>query len=766
MYSIDTMTSLNLGEQGEHLANELRIDMSPWLEGTEGLKCYIYVLRHAETSAYIAATTMEDDNVLLWPVSSWDTQITGAGLAQFVATDGTRIIRSKRIRTEVGTIIPGTEEDEIPEPMEAWRDELIAQITVIRNAAEAAQAGAEAAQSNAETAQAAAEDARDKALGAQGAAETARDNARTAQNAAEAARDRAVSAETAANSARDAAQGAQAAAEAAQSAAAESAAAAKTSETNAKSSELIASVNQMSALNYSKSAKQSADKAESQASMAEVAKGLAFDKADEATASASAAAQSETNAAASASAASTSESNAAASASAAAQSASQAAGSATQAGNSATSAAGSATQAGNSATAAAGSATDAAASAQDAQDVLDSIPADYSQMSADVEDLKDAVLDNAPAIIGTASGPIASFDDGADDRPIKSLVAHIEPVQAGSGDPSPDNVRPISGWTGVKVSRAGKNLLAKPFSYVSSVSNSLDECFFLKAGTYTFNVDSFTGATSWRYGIRLKDASGKDFTDAKYQPRKWMIWNTNNAMWIDGGNATEKTITIKLVEDCYIRIVFAIGDTTASTVANGAMLSIGSTALPYEPYAGQTYEVTFPSEAGTVYGGTLDVVSGKLTVNMASVDLGSLSYELNSSRFLSRNGIANAPAKNDTTAKIPVALSDRYVIKPWAHITPTGYCAGIIGNQVMISNPDYTDVARFKEAMAGIQLVYELATPQTYQLTPTEIRTLLGQNNVWADTGSTDVTYQADTKLYIDNKFTELQALVLENIGG
>ena len=401
MYSIDTMTSLNLGEQGEHLANELRIDMSPWLEGTEGLKCYIYVLRHAETSAYIAATTMEDDNVLLWPVSSWDTAITGAGLASFVATDGTRIIRSKRIRTEVGTIIPGTEEDEIPEPMEAWRDELIAQITVIRNAAEAAQAGAETAQSNAETAQAAAEDARDKALGAQGAAETARDNARTAQNAAEAARDRAVSAETAANSARDSAQAAQAAAEAAQAAAAESAAAAKTSETNAKSSELIASVNQMSALNYSKSAKQSADKAESQASMAEVAKGLAFNKADEATASASAAAQSATNAAASASAASTSESNAAASAQAAAQSASQAAGSATQAGNSATAAAGSATQASQSATAAGQSARNAEDAAQDAQDVLDSIPADYSQMTADVADLQTSVanLDDRKANI-------------------------------------------------------------------------------------------------------------------------------------------------------------------------------------------------------------------------------------------------------------------------------------------------------------------------------------------------------------------------------
>jgi ribosomal protein L11 len=32
-------------------------------------------------------------------------------------------------------------------------------------------------------------------------------------------------------------------------------------------------------------------------------------------------------------------------------------------------------------------------------------------------------------------------------------------VQAGSGDPSPTNVRPITGWTGAKVMRCGKNFL-------------------------------------------------------------------------------------------------------------------------------------------------------------------------------------------------------------------------------------------------------------------------------------------------------------------
>ena len=50
----------------------------------------------------------------------------------------------------------------------------------------------------------------------------------------------------------------------------------------------------------------------------------------------------------------------------------------------------------------------------------------------------------------TASGAIASFNDGAN-APVVDLTVSIEPVQSGSGDPSPDNVRPISGWTGANI---------------------------------------------------------------------------------------------------------------------------------------------------------------------------------------------------------------------------------------------------------------------------------------------------------------------------
>lgn len=54
--------------------------------------------------------------------------------------------------------------------------------------------------------------------------------------------------------------------------------------------------------------------------------------------------------------------------------------------------------------------------------------------------------------------------------------------------------------------------------------------------------------------------------------------------------------------------------------------------------------------------------------------------------------------------------------------------------------------------MDGVKAVIELYTPITYHLNPTEIKSLLGDNNVWADAGDTEVTYRADTVMYIDKK--------------
>ena len=59
----------------------------------------------------------------------------------------------------------------------------------------------------------------------------------------------------------------------------------------------------------------------------------------------------------------------------------------------------------------------------------------------------------------TASGAFVTIPDGADGVPLRELKVHIDAVQEGSGTPTPENVRPVTGWTGMNAGVFGKNWL-------------------------------------------------------------------------------------------------------------------------------------------------------------------------------------------------------------------------------------------------------------------------------------------------------------------
>ena len=143
---------------------------------------------------------------------------------------------------------------------------------------------------------------------------------------------------------------------------------------------------------------------------------------------------------------------------------------------------------------------------------------------------------------------------------------------------------------------------------------------------------------------------------------------------------------------------------------------------------------------GTRYGGKLDVVSGVLTVDRACVDLGSLDWTNGGAMkmFFSMGirDLVKKPSNNDEIANV---LSDRLEPISYSGITFTTIgkvCISTSGSVGIVDGNTYVSVTDFKTAMNGVQLVYELATPLTYQLTPTQVKSLLGSNNVWCDTGN------------------------------
>jgi hypothetical protein len=183
-------------------------------------------------------------------------------------------------------------------------------------------------------------------------------------------------------------------------------------------------------------------------------------------------------------------------------------------------------------------------------------------------------------------------------------------------------------------------------------------------------------------------------------------------------------------------------------------LEAGSTASAYVPYSGTSYPVSWQSSAGTVYGGTLDVVSGLLTVTMASVDLGTLNYGYEST--LMRFNATVLGMKTMRQRRMPL-LSDIYKTISDGSAFNSAWDNVIYNNdninQIVIHNHAYTDPATFKTAMNGHSVVYELAAPVTYQLTPTEVDSLLGANNLWHDAnGNIEANYYADTTLFINKK--------------
>ena len=469
---------------------------------------------------------------------------------------------------------------------------------------------------------------------------------------------------------------------------------------------------------YATVAEQAAQSAETAEEAAEAAAQAVLD-ANAAKTAAQAAQSAAESASTTATSAATSASNSASSATSSASTASTAATTATE----------KATEAAASATAAAGSAT----AAQSAQTAAETAQEAAEDAQAAAEAAVSSLADFAPTVENTASGDIASFTDGADDYPVKDLVAHIEPVQSGSGDPSPENVRPITGWTGANVTRTGKNLLDASACIV---------------GRYITSRGEIKATSGWSASDYIPVKSGETYTLSNYNPdgtaANHAFYCVDKSFLSRIPAAGNNTFTVPSGA-YYVRVSIKTENLT------GAQLELGTTATAYEPYQGDTYAVTFPAEAGTVYGGTLDVTTGVLTVDRGFVDMGTLNWQ---GWEESGSAIFNAPVVGKvelrTSALICSQYKPDYTVHTWADLE-NGEITGGGNNNVYIRDIRYSTVADFKTAMAGVQLVYELATPITYQCTPTEVKTLLGANNIFADTGAVDVEYCADTKKYIDN---------------
>ena len=323
------------------------------------------------------------------------------------------------------------------------------------------------------------------------------------------------------------------------------------------------------------------------------------------------------------------------------------------------------------------------------------------------------------------------------------------------------NICPISGWTGLSLTRDGANL----FDMNSLNSDTTNVQKTISGNTITLTMLTTAKNRSLVSRIPAKQFIGKSITMSGKQtitgsnPSYAIIRTETNgtvANLVNSGGASPFSIT-GVVPNCDYIIVFLglSGNGTGTQVGDSAVytdiqLEIGSTASPYQQYQGETIPISWQTEAGTVYGGYINPITGVLTAGRVIVESPVANAVSTASTGIATVTIyaSQIPGSAGATSTL---LCNRYkqvssVIQPGdTGIRITGSNAYIYDNAFAGKT-----TAEATEMLSGLQIVYDLATPQTYQLDPVTVSTLLGENNIFADCGDVEVSYPCDTKLYID----------------
>ena len=313
------------------------------------------------------------------------------------------------------------------------------------------------------------------------------------------------------------------------------------------------------------------------------------------------------------------------------------------------------------------------------------------------------------------------------------VAVTMEPIQVGTGDPSPDNVRPISGWDEVTVTRCGKNLLkltgrtvqslpadfqqgseknkypvGDGYLYVGITSNGYWRPRIITDYVITDNSISInTSSGGYGIGMCVKIVPGASYVVGKDGDDTNTIINAITTkkdglvsrLVVLGTNNNK--FTAQDGEE-WVIVVFRPTHNVLVTYQN-PQLELGSTPTAYAPYQGNDYTLTLPE---TIYGGTVDAVTG-----VGSKEWG----------FIASYNGESLPGE---------WISDRDVYS--SGTTPT----------------------------TGAQVAYKLATPEPFQATGNQpIPALARENTVYTDGDSLTVSGRKDVLSEIQTMQAQITAL-------
>lgn len=348
------------------------------------------------------------------------------------------------------------------------------------------------------------------------------------------------------------------------------------------------------------------------------------------------------------------------------------------------------------------------------------------------------------------------------------VTASWEPTQEGSGDPSPDNVRPIKGRDSVTVERCGENLLDvsrvaenKDCTVDDSTIHVVDTSGWgasyillarkYPAGTYTIQIDADTAAHG-RFLLRGYDASG-NMVDVSILPRMEGYDTIHNTyykatlLYPYNPSGTHKVITFTVQGAAYFQVGLTGGlsaKETSADLKNFALVPGSTPPTEYTPYRGDTLDLALPS---TIYGGTVDAVTGdgKETWKIATIDAKKIKFSsYGNDRFW------NLPYHTaDGATSASKIICSHFISSKFSVNEPYAFFFTQPNRlQNLFSSVDELNDYCAAQYAAGtpVQIVYQsLKEPEPFTATGAQpIPALPGVNTVLTDADSVTVTGRAD----------------------
>jgi len=304
-------------------------------------------------------------------------------------------------------------------------------------------------------------------------------------------------------------------------------------------------------------------------------------------------------------------------------------------------------------------------------------------------------------------------------------VITFEPIQAGSGTPSPSNVRAISGYDKVEVLSCGKNLCEET---ITNATINADGTITASGSGTSFDMHVARVLQGVTYTIKSDEAQSvsQQFVGGFFYSKPAL-----NSVSYNGTRLANTSATFTSPITGYVAFRTSRGYAVAQC-------EYGSSQTTYEPY----HKTTDISESlgQTVYGLEYYPRTGKARVIKSRYDLGDLSwtYDSGSARFYS-NSLASLVG-----GTVSGSIFTNVIFSCYKNSLDASNASAFIfenNKYVYVYDNRYTDAATFKTAIAGQTVCFELASPTEIQLTPHEIALSQGYNYISTNGTSISLAY-------------------------